>query len=267
MRDQAMSEVLSRTLNGTVALVTGARKGIGKAICAALSDAGARVAGTGMGAQTEDLSVDCWLNHDVTSQSDWMRVVEEIHGRFGRLDCLINNAGISSVEAIASLSLEQWRRVMAVNVEGALLGLQASLPLLRESGFNRYGGSSVVNMSSTAGLRGVPRNAAYCASKGALTLLTKSAAKEFAALGYPIRINSIHPSGVETPMMDSILSRYVQVGGATSVEEQKAAFNAVSPFGRMAQPEEIAGSVVFLCSSAASFITGAELVIDSGICA
>lgn len=262
-----MSVVLSQALGGTVALITGANGGIGRAVCAALDAAGARVVATDVGEAPYDLQVDCWLQHDVTSADAWGRVVGEIRSRFGRLDCLINNAGTSLVEHIAQTSIEQWRRASSVNVESVLLGMQASLPLLRESGATRAGGSSIVNFSSVAGLRGVAFNAAYCASKGAVTLLSKSAAKEFAALRYPVRVNSIHPGGVDTLMMDSIMERYVEVGFASSVEAVKAQFNAMSPYGRMAQPSEIAGGVVFLCSPAASYMTGSELVIDGGVTA
>lgn len=259
-----MSTVLSRTLDGDVALVTGACGGIGGAICAALSEAGARVVATGTSVPPKDLNVDAWWKHDVTSTGDWRRLVDEIRRKFGRLDCLVNSAGVSLVQSIADTSIDQWRRVMSVNVESVLIGLKTSLPLLCESGKDRTGGSSVVNISSAAGLRGVAFNAAYCASKGAVTLLSKSAAKEFAALGYPIRVNSIHPGSVDTRMMDSILARYVELGRAVSMEEQKVAFTSRNPLGRMARPAEIAGGVVFLCSDAASFMTGSELVIDGG---
>jgi NAD(P)-dependent dehydrogenase (short-subunit alcohol dehydrogenase family) len=266
-RRRQMSVESHPALKGAVALVTGASGGIGRAVCAALSAAGARVVATDLGEAPQELRVDAWWKHDVTSAHDWTRVVDEIRSQFGRLDCLINNAGISLVERIADTSLEQWRKLMSVNVEGVLLGLQASLPLLRASGSDRAGGSSVVNVSSAAGLRGVAFNVAYCASKGAVTLLTKSAAKEFAELRYPIRVNSIHPGAVETDMMDSIVARYVELGSSTSIEETRAAFMARNPLGRMARPKEIAGGVVFLCSPTASFMTGSELVIDGGVTA
>lgn len=258
---------MTQSLDGAVALVTGARGGIGRAICAAFRTAGASVAATGTGEAPEDLIVDIWLRHDVTSANDWDRVVGEVDRRFGRLDCLVNNAGTILVESIASMSLQQWRRVLSVNVEGVLLGMQASLPLLRKSGVDRPGGSSVVSCSSVAGLRGVAHNAAYCASKGALNLLSKSAAKEFAELGYPIRVNTVHPGGVETRMLRSILARYVEMGLATSIEEQVVAWSAQNPLGRMARPEEVAGAIVFLCSREASFMTGSEVVIDGGFTA
>lgn len=255
------------SLDGAIALVTGASGGIGQAICNAFSAAGARVAATSKSEQPAELMADIWLQHDVTSPDDWMRVVDRLRQRFGRLDCVVNNAGICLVEPIMDTSLGQWRSVLSVNVESILLGLQASAPLLRASGRDRVGGSSVVNVSSVAGLHGVAYASAYCASKGAVTLLTKSAAKEFAALGYPIRVNSIHPGDIETQMMDAILMRRVETGVATSVEAQREAFRKQIPMGRMGNPEDIAGGVVFLCSTAARFMTGAELVIDGGITA
>ncbi|MBM0108895.1 SDR family oxidoreductase [Steroidobacter sp. S1-65] len=245
-------------------MVTGAGGGIGHAICASLSKAGAQVIATDIGNPPQGLQADAWFSQDVTSAGDWQRVISEILIRFGGIDCLINNAGISLVERIADTSIEQCRRVLSVNVESVLLGLQASLPILKDRGAQRVGGASVVNVSSTAGLRGVPFNAVYSASKGAVTLLSKSAAKEFAVLGYPIRVNSIHPGGVDTPMMDAILARYVACGLAPSMEVQRDAWKALSALRRMARPDEIGGAAVFLCSPAASYITGSELVIDGG---
>ena len=254
------------SLDGTVALVTGARGGIGQALCSALSGAGAKVIASGRGEPSSTLNADSWMLHDVTSAADWSRIVTAIRERYGRLDCLINNAGLSMVQSIGSLAMEDLRRVFSVNVESVLLSLQASMPLLRESGKHRFGGSSVVNISSVAGLRGVPLNAAYSASKGAVTLLSKSAAKEFAMLEYPVRVNTVHPGRTDTRMMDSILSRYNQIG-ATPIDEARAAklaINANIPLNRIARPDEIAGAVVYLCSTAASYVTGSELVVDGG---
>lgn len=262
-----MSAMVNQALNGAVALVTGARGGIGRAICEALGEAGARVVATGTGEAPADLAVDVWLRHDVTSEEDWTRVVTDVGGQFGHLDCLVNNAAIPMIRSITDTSLQQWRRVMSVNVESIFLGLQALLPLLREGGKNRAGGSSVVNVSSVAGLRSGLFSAAYSSSKAAVTVLSKSAAREFAALGYPIRVNSIHPGVIETRMLNSVLDGYVEVGLATTREEQMAAFRSMTPLRRIGRPEEIAGGVLFLCSAAASFMTGSELVIDGGVIA
>lgn len=254
-------------LSGAVTLITGARGGIGRALCEAFTDAGARVVASGRGEAPQTLPAEMWLRHDVTSPSDWARLVEDLARQFGQLDCLINAAGVHLVESVATTTVENWRRLASVNVESVLLSLQTALPLLRRSGERRPGGASVVNVSSVAGLRGVALNAAYSASKGAVTLLSKSAAKEFAALGYPIRVNSIHPGRVATPMIDSILSRYAQLADSQTAEGRLArlAIDAHGPSGRMARPEEVAGGAVYLCSSAASYVTGAELVIDGGV--
>jgi len=252
------------SLVGNVALITGARGGIGRSLCAALSAAGARVVASGVSKPPDGLQADIWLQHDVTSSDAWSRVVSSIQNRYGRLDCLVNNAGICTVDRISNISLEGWRRVSSVNVESVLLGLQASMELLRSSGADRFGGSSVVNVSSAAGLRGFAFHTAYCASKGAVTLLTKAAAREYATLKYPIRVNSIHPGSVETKMMDVLFARYVEEGLATSIAAARAESNAAHPIGRMAQPDEIAAGVLFLCSAASSFMTGSELILDGG---
>lgn len=215
----------------------------------------------------QNLTVGAWMRHDVTSETDWRNVVDQIRDRFGRLDCLVNNAGICPIQRLSETSLEAWRKVAAVNVESVLLGMKVCLPLLKVSGAERVGGSSIVNVASTAGLVGVPFAAAYCASKGAVTLLTKAAAKEFAALKYPVRVNSLHPGTVESPMTDENFAQFVEAGWAPTVDLARTKATERNPMGRLARPEEVAGGVVFLCSSAASYVNGAEFVIDGGVTA
>jgi NAD(P)-dependent dehydrogenase (short-subunit alcohol dehydrogenase family) len=259
-----VSDRMDEDLEGAVALVTGARGGIGRAICARLLKAGALVIATGTGKQPTDLESTAWLPLDVTSHADWEGVIREIGVRFGRLDCLVNNAGIYRVEAISETSLESWRHIFAVNVEGPFLGVRAALHLMRESGRSRPGWASIVNIASTAASRGTEFAAAYCASKAAVSLFSRSAAKEFAALGYPVRVNSVQPGVVETRMLDQALNQCVDRGGGESTQQLKATWCAHIPLGRVALPEEVAKGVVFLCSSAASFMTGTDLVIDGG---
>jgi NAD(P)-dependent dehydrogenase (short-subunit alcohol dehydrogenase family) len=251
----------------TVALVTGAAGAIGLATCAALIKAGVQVVGSDLAPAPKDLAVQAWLELDVTSEADWRKTVDRIADQFGRLDCLVNNAGICRIQSISDTSAEIWRKTLAVNAESVLIGMKACLPLLRRSGEARRGGASIVNVASAAGLIGVPFVAAYCASKGAVTLLTKAAAKEFAALGYPIRVNSLHPSTVESPMTEENFAQFVKAGWGETPEVARAKELEKIPLRRLAAPEEVAAGVVFLCSSESSYMNGAELVIDGGVTA
>lgn len=258
---------MTALLAGTVALVTGAAGGIGQATCRALKAAGATVVATDIPpalGKVPDLAADLALPLDVTDEAGWAAVINTVEERCGRLDCLINNAGISVVARFEDMTLDAWRRCQTINVDGMFLGIRAALPLLRRSGALRKGGASIVNLSSVAGLRGAAFNVAYCTSKGAVRLLTKAAAIEFSALGYPVRVNSVHPGGVATDMMEEIMERYVALGAAPSVAAALESVNALHPIGRMAEPEEVAAGIVFLCSDAASYMRGSELVIDGG---
>ena len=254
-------------LEGLSVAVTGAAGGIGSEMCKALKAAGAHVVATDIHEDGSSIAADHYMRHDVTSVDDWAALARLIESEYGRLDALVNNAGISVVATIENTTLDQWRRVNSVNVESIVLSAQALLPLLKEGGKARESGASIVNLSSVAGLRGAALNAAYCASKGAVKILTKSMAAEFAMLGYNIRANSVHPGGVETPMLQSIIDEYVALGAVPSAEVAIDAIIANHPLGRFARPEEIAGAIVFLCSDAASFVTGAEYAVDGGFTA
>ena len=254
-------------LNGTVALVTGAAGGIGRAICQALRDAGATVIASDLAAEAEVAGAADYRQLDVTSETGWDDCVAAIEARHGRLDILVNNAGISVTNSIADSSLAEFRRCMSINVEGVFLGTRAAQPLLARSGKDRQGGSSIVNLSSVGGLKGAAHMATYCASKGAVRLFSKSAAVEYAMLGLPIRVNSVHPGGIDTEMMDTIYARYVDGGLFPDVETARTVVSGTHAMQRMGQAEEVAGCIVYLCTPAASFMTGSELVIDGGMTA
>ena len=254
-------------LDDTIALVTGAAGGIGRAICQAMKDAGATVIATDLAAEATITSADEYHRHDVAARADWERIAAAVKAKYGRLDALVNAAAITFVGSIENTSLEQWRRVQSVNVESLLIGSQVMLELLKASGKVRRGGASMVNFSSVGGLRGAALTSAYCSSKGAVKLFSKCAAIEFAALGYNIRVNSVHPGGINTNMLNSILDRYVELGAAPSREAADAFNNSRHPIGRIGRPDELGGGVVYLCSEAASFVTCSELVIDGGFSA
>ncbi len=239
------------TLTGHIVLITGAAGTLGRATAEAVRAAGGTVIATDL-----DPGDGIDFAHDVTAEADWATVIAEIEGRHGRLDGLANNAGIVHLGSIEDTSLEDWRRVMAVNADGVFLGCKAAWPLLQRSA-----APAIVNLSSVSGLIGGANLAAYNASKGAVRLLTKSVALHGARLDPPIRCNSVHPAFVEGAMVDDL------AGAARDSARARAKMAASIPLRRLARPEEIAASVVHLLSPAASFITGSEMVIDGGLMA
>ncbi|MET3471315.1 NAD(P)-dependent dehydrogenase (short-subunit alcohol dehydrogenase family) [Novosphingobium sp. 1529] len=252
-------------LDNVVAVVTGARGGIGREVVRAMKAAGATVIATDVAAPDDGVA-DHALAHDVTSQADWRAVADLAADTYGRIDALVNVAGISVVASIEETPLEEWRRVNAVNVESVVIGVQTLLPLLKAGGKARASGASIVNFSSVGGIKGAPFNGAYCTSKAAVKMLSKCMGAEFAALGYNIRANSVHPGGIDTPMLQSIMQRYVDLGAVPSLEVSMQGVVAAHPIGRLGRPAEMAGGVVYLCSDAASFVTCSEFMMDGGYC-
>lgn len=251
-------------LDNVVAVVTGAAGGIGRELVKALKAANATVIATDLAAEAQIEGADHYLKHDVTSEADWQAVAALVQEKYGRLDALVNNAGYSIVTKFEETPLSDFHRVNAINVDSIIIGTQVMLPLLKEGGKARSSGASVVNFSSVGGLRGAAFNAAYCTSKAAVKMLSKCLGAEFAALGYNIRVNSVHPGGIDTGMLNSIMDRYVELGAVPSREVAVQGIVANHPIGRMGRPEEMGGGVVYLCSDAASFVTCAEFVMDGG---
>ena len=184
---------------------------------------------------------------DVSREEDWRHAIETTLAAFGKLDVLVNNAGIGQVVSIEDISEELWDRVMAVNARGVFLGTKHAIPAMRKAG-----GGSIVNISSIAGLVGGGTSAAYVASKGAVRLFTKAAAIQHAGDG--IRVNSVHPGPIETPMNQEFFAN----------PANRADRIAKTPLGRIGQPEDVAYGVLYLASDESSFVTGSELVIDGG---
>lgn len=254
-------------LIGTVSLVTGALGGIGRATARALVEAGSTVIATDLAAKSDEFGSGGYRPLDITDQEDWKAVLADVEARHGRLDNLIHCAGVELVASIASTSLADFRRCMDVNVAGSFLGLQCSQDLLARTGRLRKGGASVVLLSSVGGIRGGVNQSAYCASKGAVRLLAKSAAVEYGLAGLPIRVNSVHPGCIDTGMMDRIYEKMVEDGLFVDVESAKNLYSSRHPVGRMGNPEEVARAILLLCSTNSSFMTGSELVIDGGLTA
>jgi NAD(P)-dependent dehydrogenase (short-subunit alcohol dehydrogenase family) len=259
---------MTGSLEGRVALVTGCTGGIGAVISQTLAEAGATVIGADMvedgGAWRGGIPGSVYHRLDVTDEDDWQRVIGAIEAEQGALDILVHVAGIVVVEKLESTTIEQWRKQMAVNVEGPFLGTKAAVALMAKTGAERPFGASIVIISSVAGLIGSPLHTGYCASKGAVRLFSKACAMEFSALGYKIRVNTVHPSGVKTGMVDHILQRFVDNGFAASTEEAAAGLAPAHPIGRMADPIDIAKTVRFLASDDAGYMHGSELVVDGG---
>lgn len=250
---------MAERLQGHVALITGATGGIGAATARLFAREGARLILAdrdqdelnrlaGEIDPSGDTAVGVRL--DVTSAPGWDRAVDVAHERFGQLDVLVNAAGIVAWAGVEDTDEETWNRVVAVNQTGTWLGMKAAMPMLKASGRG-----SVVNVSSVLGIVGGGGAAAYHATKGAVRLLSKTAAVEYATQG--VRVNSLHPGVIVTPMIQAILD----LEGDQQADIQR------TPMKRAGQPEEVAAAMLYLASPESSFVTGSELVVDGGLTA
>lgn len=246
-------------LDGKVAIVTGAARGQGAATARLFVSEGAKVVltdlleqeGEAVAAELGDAA--CFAKHDVTSEDDWHRITHLAVDRFGRLDVLINNAGIMQNTPVVDCSVDEFRTVLDVNLVGPFLGMKVAAPVMGETG-----GGAIVNVSSIQGIVGRAGTPGYTASKFGLRGLTKTAALELGALG--VRVNSIHPGGVDTPLIRDAVPEGVEV-----TQDMLDAGHAHLPIPRVGRSEDIAPTSLFLASDEASYITGAELVIDGGM--
>lgn len=249
-------------VHGKIALVTGAASGIGAACAQHLAREGATVvltdrdAARGAAAAAALGAPHGFLHHDVTDEDDWAATVARVVADHGRLDVLVNSAGIGVLGDIERATVADLRRMYAVNVEGTFVGCRAAIGAMKLTG-----GGSIINLSSVAGLIGAPDLAGYCASKGAVRLLTKSIALHCARAGYGIRCNSIHPSFIDTPMVEAM----AQAMG--DPVKARVALERAVPLRRLGHVDDVAYLVVYLASDESRFVTGAELAVDGGLTA
>jgi 3(or 17)beta-hydroxysteroid dehydrogenase len=249
-------------LDDKVAIVTGAASGIGRGCAHRLAAEGARVVladrdvERGTAAAAELGAPHVFLPLDVTDEAAWRATVDETVRVFGRLDTLVNAAGIAIWGDIERVTLEQWRLTNAINNEGVFLGCQAAIRAMKTTG-----GGSIINISSVAGLVADADAPAYCASKGAVRLLTKSVALHTARRGYNIRCNSVHPSFIATPMVEAVIA------ASPDPVKMRAKLENANPLRRMGDVDDVGYLVVYLASDESKFVTGAEHVVDGGLTA
>ena len=247
-----------------IAVVTGAAMGLGEASARLLAREGARVlmtdvndaAGLQAAAAIREIGGTAhYMHHDVAHEDDWKRVMAQCKQQYGRLDVLVNNAGVGEGGPPHEETLEHWRWLMSINLDGVFLGTKHALLTMQEQ---RPRGGSIINLSSIEGLVGDPNFGTYNASKGGVRLYTKSVALYAAKNKLNIRVNSVHPGYIWTPMVENYLAKHGDVA------EGRKALDAMHPIGHVGEPGDIAYGVLYLASEEAKFITGAELVIDGG---
>ncbi|SDL49512.1 NAD(P)-dependent dehydrogenase, short-chain alcohol dehydrogenase family [Catalinimonas alkaloidigena] len=250
-------------VSGKVAIVTGGASGLGRASAQLLAREGASVVVTDLDKNEGEAVVEAitqaggmarFLAHDVALETDWQWVIDQTLGWFGHVDIVANSAGIGVGGSVEDVTLAEWRRLMSINLDGVFLGTQYGIKAMRAKG----NGGSIINFSSIEGLVGDANLPAYNASKGGVTLFTKSAALHCAKQGYGIRVNAIHPAYIWTPMVEN----YLNASG--NVEEGRRYLDSLHPVGHIGEPDDIGWGVVYLASDESKFVTGSSLVIDGG---
>lgn len=264
-------------LSEKIALVTGAARGIGASVARTLASAGASVIVTDLDAQSgsatkvvADIKRDGgraeFMVLDVSQEMHWQQVMRQVESHYGGLDILVNNAGVVLVKPVEETTLEELHWISRINIDGVFLGVRSALPLMKSRAAANPAGASIINFSSAVGIKGYPFGSLYSMTKGAIRLFSKSSALEFAQLKYNIRVNSIHPGLVDTPMVEEETKKLSALGamGTSTQEEMRQAFQAFNPLGRLGTPQELANAVLFLASDLSSFVNGAEMTVDGG---
>ena len=263
-------------LDGKVALISGAARGIGGEAAQLMARAGATVvvgdvldnpgrrtvaAINGAEGRAE------YVHLDVTQEADWIAAVNVATSKFGKLDILVNNAGVFIGKGIEEISLDEWNKLVAVNMTGVFLGTRLAASALREAAKASEHGSAIVNLASIAGIVGSQLDPLYSMTKGGVTLFTKSAALEFGRKGYRIRVNSIHPGIIQTDMGEQTFVARAQRTGSNDTATVRQVVTDSVPLGRMGVAMDIAKGIVFLASDDAGYMNGAGLVVDGGVTA
>jgi NAD(P)-dependent dehydrogenase (short-subunit alcohol dehydrogenase family) len=263
-------------LDGKVALISGAARGIGGETAKLMAEAGAKLVVADVLDEAGRQTVDAiraaggeadYVHLDVTRTEDWAAAIDAATGRFGKLDILVNNAGVFIGKSIEEISLEEWNRLVAVNMTGVFLGTKLAAPALREAAKSSEHGSAIVNLASIAGLVGSQLDPLYSMTKGGVTLFTKSAALEFGRKGYRVRVNSIHPGVIQTEMGEQTFMARARRTGSNDPAPVRQQVSDSVPWGRLGVPLDIAKGIVFLASDDAAYMNGAGLVVDGGFTA
>ena len=265
-----------QNLQGKNAIVTGGSKGIGRSVCLALANAGVHI-------NVLDLNKDQGLNTvkeiiklnvkaefyeiDVAQESEWINFVTYLDTKNKSIDILVNNAGIWLGKEISNVSIEEYHKLISINLTGVFLGIKHLIPFLTKAGEKSNFGSSIINLSSVAGLVGSQLDPLYSMTKGGITTFTKSMAIYFGKKKYPIRINQVHPGIIETDMGSQVAEARIKQNPSMTLKDSYSAGILQTPLGRLGTAEEVAKTILFLSSDDSSFMTGSSLVVDGGLTA
>ena len=265
-----------QNLQGKNAIVTGGSKGIGRSVCLALANAGVNI-------NVLDLNKDQGLNTvkeiiksnvkaefyeiDVAQESEWINFVTYLDTKNKSIDILVNNAGIWLGKEISNVSIEEYHKLISINLTGVFLGIKHLIPFLTRAGEKSNFGSSIINLSSVAGLVGSQLDPLYSMTKGGITTFTKSMAIYFGKKKYPIRINQVHPGIIETDMGSQVAEARIKQNPSMTLKDSYTAGILQTPLGRLGTAEEVAKTILFLSSDDSSFMTGSSLVVDGGLTA
>ena len=265
-----------QNLQGKNAIVTGGSKGIGRSVCLALANAGVNInvldlnKDQGLKTVKEIMKLNVkaeFYEIDVAQESEWINFVTYLDTKNKSIDILVNNAGIWLGKEISNVSIEEYHKLISINLTGVFLGIKHLIPFLTKAGEKSNFGSSIINLSSVAGLVGSQLDPLYSMTKGGITTFTKSMAIYFGKKKYPIRINQVHPGIIETDMGSQVAEARIKQNPSMTLKDSYSAGILQTPLGRLGTAEEVAKTILFLSSDDSSFMTGSSLVVDGGLTA